>query len=212
LGERMQFGAAGSTVHGPVTVKNCALVKPTIMIRKTPHVPVMRGRPGDTERTFWGARARVRAPSIAGKKVLRPGDGLITVARLAAVGLSGCRESTSEREMGQHLGWGVGHARHSEQPAGVAPPAAPTALAARAAPAAPPQHPPQQGGPQIVGPPKRGSGRGSMHERRCTARLPWPHFRWLPRRCGSTSSTIAPAARAPHGGSSPRNRAVAHIS
>jgi hypothetical protein len=42
----MQFGAAGSTVHGPVTVKNCALVKPTIMIRKTPHGPPMRGRPG----------------------------------------------------------------------------------------------------------------------------------------------------------------------
>ena len=42
------------------------------------------------------------------------------MARSAAVGLSGCRESISEREMGQHLGWGVGHARHSEQPAGVA--------------------------------------------------------------------------------------------
>ena len=39
LGERMQFVAAGSTVHRPeVTVKYCALVKPTIMSRKAPHV------------------------------------------------------------------------------------------------------------------------------------------------------------------------------
>ena len=43
------------------------------------------------------------------------------MAHAAAVGLSGCRESTSEREMEQHLGWGVGHSRHSEQPAGFAP-------------------------------------------------------------------------------------------
>ena len=35
----MQFVAAGSTVHRPeVTVKYCALVKPTIMSRKAPHV------------------------------------------------------------------------------------------------------------------------------------------------------------------------------
>ena len=39
LGERMQFVAVGSTVHRPeVTVKYCALVKPTIMSRKAPHV------------------------------------------------------------------------------------------------------------------------------------------------------------------------------
>ena len=57
------------------------------------------------------------------KKDLRPGDGLTTVAHAAAESrLSGCRESTSEREMEQHLGWGVGHSRHSEQPAGFAPP------------------------------------------------------------------------------------------
>jgi hypothetical protein len=43
----MQFLAVGSTVQGPeLMMKNCALVKPTIMIRKTPHVPVMRRRPG----------------------------------------------------------------------------------------------------------------------------------------------------------------------
>ena len=47
LGERMQFGAAGSTVQGPeLMMKYCALVTPTIMIRKTPHGPAMRGRPG----------------------------------------------------------------------------------------------------------------------------------------------------------------------
>jgi hypothetical protein len=47
LGERMQFVAAGSTVQRPeVMVKNCcALVKPTIMSRKAPHVPPMQGRP-----------------------------------------------------------------------------------------------------------------------------------------------------------------------
>jgi hypothetical protein len=47
LGERMQFVAAGSVVQRPeVMVKNCcALVKPTIMSRKAPHVPPMQGRP-----------------------------------------------------------------------------------------------------------------------------------------------------------------------
>ena len=52
LGERMQFVAVGSTVHGPeVTVKYCALVKPTIiMSRKAPHKPPMReGTWGRTE-------------------------------------------------------------------------------------------------------------------------------------------------------------------
>jgi hypothetical protein len=43
----MQFAAAGSTVQRPeLMVKNCcALVKPTIMSRKAPHVPPMQGRP-----------------------------------------------------------------------------------------------------------------------------------------------------------------------
>ncbi len=43
----MQFVAAGSTVQRPeLMVKNCcALVKPTIMSRKAPHVPPMQGRP-----------------------------------------------------------------------------------------------------------------------------------------------------------------------
>jgi hypothetical protein len=51
----MQFGAAGSTVHGPVTVKYCALVMPTIMIRKTPHGPPMRGRPEGYRKEDLGA-------------------------------------------------------------------------------------------------------------------------------------------------------------
>ena len=60
--------------------------------------------------------------------------------------------------MGQHLGWGVGHARHSEQPAGVAvhplhPPRSPLAL--------PPQHRRSTAaaccGPPLVPPTPRGS-------------------------------------------------------
>jgi hypothetical protein len=46
LNERMQFLAVGSTVQGPeLMMKNCALVKPTIMIKKAAHGPPMRGRP-----------------------------------------------------------------------------------------------------------------------------------------------------------------------
>ena len=65
MGERMQFGAAGSTVHGPVTMKYCALVKPTIMIRKTPGVPPMRGRPEGRpegyriDSIFWAAASEI---------------------------------------------------------------------------------------------------------------------------------------------------------
>ena len=42
-------------MHGPVTVKYCALVKPTIRIRKT-----MRGRPGVQYlvRCIFGGRGR----------------------------------------------------------------------------------------------------------------------------------------------------------
>ena len=61
LGERMQFVAAGSTVQRPeVMVKNCcALVKPTIMSRKAPHVPPMQGRP---EGYSISTRMRVQSP------------------------------------------------------------------------------------------------------------------------------------------------------
>ena len=71
----MQFGASGSTVQGPVTVKYFALVKPTIMIRKTPHVPPMRGRPGGYRKDILGGASKSpRAILVAASKSPRAID------------------------------------------------------------------------------------------------------------------------------------------
>ena len=88
LGERMQFVAAGSTVHRPeVTVKYCALVKPTIMARKM--VRASRGtdpkRPAEPRRAESrhdreAARAHIRRAEHDGRHTLPSHEGS-TVAR-----------------------------------------------------------------------------------------------------------------------------------
>ncbi len=80
----MQFVAAGSTVQRPeLMVKNCcALVKPTIMSRKAPHVPPMQGRP-EGYSIFVLQRERVPVqypPNKFGAPLLDtvPGSALVT--------------------------------------------------------------------------------------------------------------------------------------
>ena len=97
LGERMQFVAVGSTVHRPeVTVKYCALVKPTIiMSRKAPHVPLMRegtwGRSEGYSILRETGQQRTRASSDSRKDL--GGSGVISEAPAATrqlhLGVSG---------------------------------------------------------------------------------------------------------------------------
>ena len=62
----MQFVAAGSTVHRPeVTVKYCALVKPTIMSRKAPHV-------GESILSEANARMKWGTGTVPGTTFSRP--------------------------------------------------------------------------------------------------------------------------------------------
>jgi hypothetical protein len=195
-----------------VTVKYCALVKPTIMIRKTPHVPPMRGRPGGYRKDILGAASK--SPRAIDRKERRT-YGLETVSqRWPAQQQLVCQGAESRPpsvRWGSTWGgaWGMRGTLSSplESLNPLHPPHSLLALH--------PQHRRStrrsKAAPILWSPPNE-----ALAAARCmsdAAPLAFPgRLLWLPRRCGSTSSTIRAGRARSTWGEPPRNKAVAHIS